>query len=723
MRVELGCEVFDGARVIAATGREGMNTLPQWRVELACAGADAQVLDAAGTPALLTLTDELEGWTRGLDLVVIDACYLGHEALGHRYAVELSAPLWRTTLRKGYRIWLEKSAHEVVQELLIDAGFPADQIQLRIAGETFQRDQITQYAETDWQFTTRLLAEEGFSYWFDDKDGKSQFVVGDGKESHDGIDGPGTVPFRGESGIGTRGRCASRIEIHHELTPTGTKLRDFDVRQPDVYIEGSAGSDELEHFEYPAFVPDASAAATRAQVRLEQLQRSEVRAECDTDCLRVQPGRIVSIDGARDADMNAAYVVTEVEHTFVEPAPGDDAATAYRNCVELVPSELRPVRPAPPAVRPRIDGVDRAVTTGAAGEEIHVDDLARVKLRFMWDPSGIEDDKSSTWARGLQWSLTGSMFLPRVGWEVAVMYVDGSPDRPFVMQRIYNGTAVVPYALPAAAATTALKSQSSPGGGGINEIRLADDSGSQELYIHASKDLSAIVGNDDATTVGTDMQHDVTLSAFTVVGGSHDFSVGAFRTVDVGTDYASTVTGTHLNIIVAMETQFIGANRVVECDTYFEGIAGAYALQCNQSNTITKGAYANLNFGLCNLTCGIAQAENVAGARVERINGDYNIKTGSQFTDNPWGLKRISAGDGTETAGGDIGCAAPFGVIKASTATVTAPAIGISGKTITIKASKLLAGALELSGGAMKVASNAFIKGDKVRVPAGGAIE
>jgi type VI secretion system secreted protein VgrG len=722
--IELACKAFGSSPVVALTSREAMNELPRWRLEVTHDAVDIDLAAAAGEPATLTLRDEIEGVTRTLDLMIVSAGYLGPARAGHRYELELSAPLWRFTLRRGYRIHLEKAAHETVVAVLKDGGVPEAQIALRIAGDTFQRDQVTQYDETDFGYVERLLAEEGFSYWFDDRDGKSVFVVGDNQRSHEPITGQQTLTFRDKLGGDLGSRGVSDLELDRELTSTGTFLRDFDVRQPDVYIDGRAGDDKLVHFEYPAFVPNGDEAATRAAIRLEQLQRHAARARAITDCMRMQPGRLMRIDGASDDDFNVEYIITAVEHELTEGTSGGREATVYRNRVTLAPSAKRPFRPALPQPRPRLDGIDSAFTTGPKGEEIHVDDLGRVKLRFPWDPSGISDDRSSTWARGLQWALSGSMFLPRVGWEVAVMYLDGSPDRPFVMQRLYNGTAPVPYGLPAAGATTAIKTVSSPGGAAVSELRLGDDAGKQEFYMHAGRDQQVKVGGDSVLEVGLEFLHDVTLVLATVIEGTHELAVRAWRSVDVGSDYATTIDQSHVNTVEGLEKQSVGANRVVKTKTYFEGVAGAYALECNQSNLITKGSYINMNVGTCRLNAGLATAENVMGARLERITGDHTIETRRTFTDNPWGRKRITAGAGVEIAKEDLTCIAPRGKISSQNATVKAESILIEGgKDVIVKASSLLTKAVEISGGVIKSKKVTVIDAGQIIYKQGGEYE
>lgn len=725
--LEIDSAALGPCEVRSASAEEAMNALPRWELSVLSERGDLDIDAAPGAPATLRLLDELEGSSRQIDLILVEIAYEGEERIGHRYTLSLSAPLWTLTQRSGYRVFLDKGAQEIAAEILRAAGVPPDQLVLRLGGNYTTRPQCSQYDETDWGFIERLLAEEGISYWFDHEESKGfELVLGDSIGSHDGIAPPVTLPFEDPTGM-VRARTLSSLEVTEEVTQTAVTVRDFDVRNPSVYIEGSAGSGPLSCFEYPAFVSTSDAAKERAKVRLSQLQRFKVRAEGVTDCIRVQPGRVLSVDGAADDAMNGRYLVVGQRIEYRRPASHDATAQPFKSEVTLVPAALAPFRPAVPRSRPRIEGIETAITTGPAGEEIHVDDLGRVKLRFPWDPSGISTDSSSAWARCLQWSLTGAMFLPRVGWEVPVAYLDGCPDRPFVLQRLYNATAVVPYPLPGAAATTSLKSATSPGGGNVNEILMSDDAGSQQMWIHASRDHSVAVGSKATTQVSADETHEVGQMLAQVVSGSQSHLVGAFQTYDVGTDWATKVDGSSITIVGAMERQHVKANRaVVASGLYGELVGAAYVLTCNQSNMKVGGAFAQLNAAGAGLRAGIGVSEITAGVRFEHVGGPYLITTSSGFSDSVYGAKRISSGGAaSESAGGDVVTSAPLGKVEADTVSITAGGkISISGTKVTIEASSLVAGALELRGGALHVTSgSAKIQGCRVKIPAGAKFE
>ena len=101
------------------------------------------------------------------------------------------------------------------------------------------------------------------------------------------------------------------------------------------------------------------------------------------------------------------------------------------------------------------------------------------------------DENSSCWIRvsqgwaGKQW---GAIYIPRIGQEVIVRFLEGDPDRPIITGRVYNADQTVPYTLPDEQTKSTMKSMSSKGGGGFNEIRFEDKKGSEQVFIHGQKD-------------------------------------------------------------------------------------------------------------------------------------------------------------------------------------------------------------------------------------------
>jgi type VI secretion system secreted protein VgrG len=718
--VTLTCKPLGPCRVVRAHGAEAMNALPVWTVDVLSAEPDVDLDALAQQPAVLTLADDGGGPARAIPVLVTHASYDGPFRDEHRYVVELSAEPWPLGLRSGYRIFQDKTTQEIVEEVLLGAGIPATYVSWRLAGRYARRVQCVQYDESEWSFIERLLADDGISFWFDREEDGPRLVFGDSPGAHESILGDAHVPFVDPSGMSGTAASFFALARADELTHNAVHLRDYDERHPDILIEGRAGEGAFEVFEYPACVPHGDAAAARAAVRLEQLQRLQVSARGQSGCTRLQPGRLVRIDGAADETFHGEWLIVEVEHTIEQAEDNTAASRPYRNTTLLVPCSVdgkpRCFRPAPPASRPRIEGIETAVVTGPPGEEIHVNDLGSVKLSLPWDPSGVRDGTSSRWARTLQMNMGGSMLLPRMGWEVAVGYLDGNPDAPLVLGQVYNAVRAPPYPMPAAKATSSLRSNTSPQDGSSNEIRFGDSAGGQEMFVHASNTQGVSVGASATTKVGANETHDIK-GGYAVHVGSQTIAVAGSQKLDVGSDAQTAVKGARSESIGAVEDIGVKANRGVKVGSYSEAIGALYGLQCNETATTVKGAYAELVGGGLVALAGLGTHESVAAARIELVAGARNIVAAMGCEDEVWGAKAVHAGSVCETSARDVETAAAAGHIKVGgSANISAGGkIQIEAATITIK----VGGSLKATGGSTaKVAGSLKVDGGTTKLDA-----
>jgi type VI secretion system secreted protein VgrG len=719
--VALVCKPLGPCTVVRLNGTEAMNALPAWTVEVLSTQPDVDLDALVQQDAAIGLADDGGGPARAIPLIVTHASYAGPFRDRHRYTIELSASAWPLRLRSGYRIFQKKTAQEIVDQVLRDAGFDAKHVSWRLAGRYAQRAQCVQYAEREWDFIERLLADEGIFYWFDVANEEPLLVFGDTPGAHDGILGDLLVPFVDASGMSGTATSFFSLARADELAHHAVHVRDYAERHPDVLIEGKAGDGPFEHYEFPACVPHIEAAAARAAVRLEQLQRLQVSAHGRSGCTRLQPGRVVRIDGASDDAFNGDWLLVEVRHELEQA--GDDGAEVrpYRNTVVLVPRQVdgqdRCFRPALPASRPQIEGIETAVVTGPPSQEIHVDDLGSVKLALPWDPSGLRDDTSSRWARTLQMNMGGSMLLPRVGWEVGVGYLDGNPDEPLVLGQVYNAAKAAPYALPARKATSSFQSATSPHDGSTNEIRMGDSAGGQELFIHASNTQAVSVGASASTKVGVNETHDVKKGYGLHVKGAQTITVGAAQHVDVGSDVQTLVKGARSESVAAVEDIGVTANRRVHTGSYTESVGALYGLVCNETATTVKGSYTELVGGNLAETAGLGTHESVAAMRIELVAGSRNVVASKGYVDEVLGAKVVSAGAVQETAAGNIETTAAAGTIHVTgSASISAGGkIQIDAASITVKVS----GSLTAKGGSTaKVSSNLQVDGGTTKLDA-----
>jgi type VI secretion system secreted protein VgrG len=717
--VALSSDSLGGCTVLSLEGREAMDELPVFDVRVQVEG-DVDLAALVHARARLTLVDPEEGRTRTAALVVVSAACEAGRGRDRVLDLRLSDPLHSLCLREGYRVFVDKTAERVVTEVLADAGVRSDSIVPRLSGEYPERAQTVQHGETEWEFVRRLFADDGISIWTETaEDGAWRVLFGDGPASHEGIEGEPVLPYAGHGGARAPGvRALFALAWEESVAHDRAMVRELDVDHPDVFIDGEAGAGALEWLEYPARVPHARAAKMRAERRLEQLRRDSVRVTAESDCVRLLPGRLLSIAGGGDL-FEQRMLVTEVRHRFARPQKDGGAGIAYRNEVVLGPmrgaeGEARPHHRPAIAFAKRLSHMESAVVTGAPGEEIHVDALGRVKLRFLWDRSGLTDDRSSSWTRGLQWPLAGAMLLPRVGWEVAVGFLDGLADRPFVLGRLYNATAVHPYPLPASRAVTAVQSWTSPNDGTTQGIRLGDDAGGEGFSLHAARDLTVSVGGSAKTVIDGDETHAVGLSLSTHVLGAQGVTVGGDQSIDVKEPIRIRVDGANREMVAAETIGVVGNRAVLADGGYLETIGGVYGVQCNQSNTKTTGDYTRIVAGAHVIGSGLGVTESVAGVRMYVCQGARVVQCAGTYSESVTGGKKSTAGAVRHAATGDLGTAAPSGTFTSGLYDASAGGkFSITAPVITIEASAgIEAGSLEIKGSAVKVASGtASIKG------------
>jgi type VI secretion system secreted protein VgrG len=270
--------------------------------------------------------------------------------------------------------------------------------------------------------------------------------------------------------------------------------------------------------------------------------------------------------------------------------------------------------------RPRVEGPQTAMVTGPSGEEIHVDEFGRVKVRFHWDLEGPEDDKSSCWVRVSQgWSgaAFGAIFVPRIGQEVVLDFFEGDPDRPLITGRVYNGTNVHPESLPAQKTVSIIRTQTTPGGGTHNEIKFEDKSGSMMFHMGASKDMNVLVANNKTEKVGVNETHNV--------GSNHKVSVGANQTITVGNDRTQKVK--------VDEKLEVGGNQIVTIGgKQMIAVGGDRSLSVGGlSAELVSGLKAVAIKGASTLKVGAAVIELVGGAKLTIVKGDHTEQVGAQI--------------------------------------------------------------------------------------------
>jgi type VI secretion system secreted protein VgrG len=615
--------------------------------------ADVDPASLVGEKAVLTvhLADGSDRWFNGL----VSRVQVWEEGGGdtrRRLRLRIVPALWKLGLGRNNRIFQAKTVVEIAAEVLKDGG-----VELEDALERSypKRDYVVQYGESDLDFVSRLLEEEGLFYFFRHEQDQHVLVLGDENSAFPPIAGDDQLPFREPSGLVSEEHVdafSSRVEIR----PGAVTLRDFNYLRPAVDLTAGAKADvdqELEWYDYPAGHQEGAEGKALAKTRLEQHRADSEAMTGASRCRRLASGHVFElvehpVDGLLDK-----YVVLRATHRGHQAgAPGAAPAAKvepYRCQFQCIRHAV-PVRPPRRTPRPVIPGPQTAVVTGPAGEEIHTDEHGRIKVQFHWDRQGKKDEKTSCWVRVSQaWAGPGwgALYLPRIGMEVVVEFLEGDPDWPLVVGAVYNGMSPPPVSLPGDKTKSTLRSASSLGSEGNNELRFEDAKGSEEVYLHAQKDLRIRVEHDRSESVGA----------------NETITVEVDRTRHIGRDQSLTVDGNDTSTVAVNQTLEVGGNRSTAVGgSHTEAVAGdqeiavggSQALTVTAASAETVGAAKALSVGgAYAVTVGGAMNEAVGGVRAEEVGGTRSETVGGKKTESVAGARTLSVGkDLSETVSG-----------------------------------------------------------------------
>jgi type VI secretion system secreted protein VgrG len=528
-------------RVVRFRGSEALSQLFRFELTVAAESPDLNFEDVVNQAALLTVEGDSPRYVNGIVSRIEVSGQAGRFTL---YDLTVVPAVWRLKLRHDCRIFQEKSVQEIVQDVLETAGVPGDTFEFDLQDDPASRTYCVQYRESDWDFISRLLEEEGIFYFFAHTESLCKLVMADHAAAESDIEGDPTLPFVPASGLKTTEEHITRFTYAEEVRPGKVALTDYNFTKPSLDLAEEAAGDvykELEVYDYPGDYLDPDVGKHLAAVRLAALNAVRKSGGGESDSARLVPGFQFELsDHPREA-LNAKYALTEVYQTGEQPQVLEEraggAGQVYTNRFECVPADtdFRPPRLTP---KPVVEGVQTAIVVGPSGEEIYTDEFGRVKVHFHWDRLGAPDDTSSCWIRVSQtWAgaAWGAIHIPRIGQEVIVDFVEGDPDRPIITGRVYHGTNRPPYALPDNKTQSGVKSNTSTGGGGSNELRFEDKAGSEEVFLHAQKDLTVAVENDRTHTVGGNDKLHVTKKQEVTVDGDEGASFTATGNVSVST--------------------------------------------------------------------------------------------------------------------------------------------------------------------------------------------
>lgn len=608
-----------------------------------------------------------------------------------QYTATMVPWLWLLTQTADSRIFQNLSVPEIVEKIFTE-GNHAD-FKTAFHGQYGKREYCVQYRETDFNFISRLLEEEGIYYFFEHEEGKHTLVLADAPEEHKPCPKQESARYQLTAGGWADDDVITSLEKAQEIRPGKVVLNDYYFETPStdlsVTVPGKKplGPGEKEIYDYPGLYTKRADGDHFANIRMQEEEAGITTITGSGVCRAFTSGyRFDLVDYYRDDMTDKPYVLTSIHHeagqgvTYPGVAKSEASEFSYVNHFACIPFDV-PYRPARHTPKPVVRGTQTAIVVGPSGEEIYTDEYGRIKVQFHWDREGKKDENSSCWIRVAQlWASSGwgGMYIPRMGQEVVVDFLEGDPDRPIVIGCVYHGNNMPPYALPDEKTKSTIKSDSSLGGEGFNEFRFEDKKGQEEIFLHGQKDWTIAILNDKNQKVG----HDETLS------------VGNNRTKTVGVDQSETI-GKNKTIMVGINhTETIGANMSLTVGSNeTETVAIAKALTIGAAYQVTVGAAMNE-------TVGGVKAEEIGAAKIvavgasssEMVGVNKSVEAGKDIDIQSGKKMSLTSGDDFSVSGDKKGVIEIKDqlTIKVGKASITLKKNGditIDGKTINVKGS------------------------------------
>jgi type VI secretion system secreted protein VgrG len=405
----------------------------------------------------------------------------------------------------------------------------------------------------------------------------------------------------------------SGFERMQEIRPAKYSLNDFNFEIPNTDLKVNVpssqklGTGEREIYDYPGMYAKKNEGDRLARIRMEEEEAQITTIIGSSNCRAFTSGYRFTLTSYFRGDMNNKdYLLASIEHV-AEQGWDDKSDISYSNRFTCIPFDV-PFRPTRLTPKPVVHGSQTAIVVGPKGDEIYTEEHGRVKVQFHWDREGKNDENSSCWIRvaqlwaGINW---GAMYIPRIGHEVIIEFLEGDPDRPIITGRVYHGMNKPPYPLPGEKTKSTIKSNSSLGGGGFNEFRFEDKKGSEQVFIHAEKQQDNRVKQDSLEWIGNERHLIVTKDQLEKVGGDKHLEVtgdqnekiGGTVSLTIGQDLQQKVGAKHA-LDAGQEIHLkAGMKVIIDAGTQISLVAGGSFIDIGPGGVTIKGTMVLINSG------------------------------------------------------------------------------------------------------------------------------
>ncbi len=616
------------------------------------------------------------------------------------YQATIVPNLWFLTRTKDCRIYQNMDAVAIVKDVLKEMGIT--DVEYKLGSTTYPTREFTvMYRESYFNFISRLLEQEGIYYYFKHEDGKHTLVLINASSLHEAQPDFEEMEFNPRD-AGSTDQDSIYYWVEMGLfESTKFSYADYSLETPKNIMFGESevargyAKDHLVRFDYPGRYYEAGDATNYAKYRAEEFQADYQTFKGECIIRGAACGALFAMTNYPLESQNTDYIITSTTINVVgedytsNPVqeqkldPFKCSFTAIRKTEQFRAESITPL--------PFVHGPQTAIVVGPSGDEIHTDEYGRIKVQFHWDRYGNSDENSSCFIRlaqnwaGKNW---GAVTLPRIGQEVVVEFLEGNPDRPIIIGSLYNADNKPPYALPTNMTMTVMKSNSSKGGEGFNEIRFEDKKDSEQIFVHGQKNFDKRILND----------------SFTWIGNDHHLQVVNDRKEKVDNDKHETVGRDHIEVIERDHNLTIKGKEAIKItDSHSHTVEGdvIQVYKSNHSEEVTADYYLKGD-NICieaatNLTIKVGDsyiAIESSGITIGTT-GDIELLADGDITSESGGDTKVTAeGDVNVTATGDLNMESTGNTAIAATGTAE-----MSGSSTTVSGD----GNLTLEGGMVSI--------------------
>ena len=649
-------------------GREAVSRLFQFELDLLSENRSISFDDVVGKNVTLriSLADGSSRYWNGC----VSSFTQGAQDQGlAQYDAVMVPWLWFLTRTADCRIFQNKTVPDIIQQIFKDLGF--SDYKLQLYGNFVEREYCVQYRETDFNFVSRLMEEEGIFYFFEHEDGKHTLVLANDPVAHKPCPNQAAARYALTFGSWQEEDVILEWRQGQEVRPGSYAVTDYNFETPGSSLAAKVkGKNTYEIYDYPGEYHRRAEGDGLARIRLQEQEMPCIVARGSSDCRAFTTGFRFDLKEHYRSDLNKSYVLTMLSHIVTQggdytsaPATGN-SEFSYSNSFECIPAAT-PFRPPRFTPAPVVQGCQTAVVVGPSGEEIFTDKYGRVKVQFHWDREGKRNENSSCWIRvshpwaGKGW---GAVSVPRIGQEVIVDFLEGDPDQPIITGRVYNAGQMPPYGLPGGAVVSGIKSNSTKGGGGYNEIALDDTKGNELISVHGQKDRekkiehdervtigndrTESVGHDESITIGNNRTEKVAVNETITIGSNRTESVGANENITIGSSRTESVGANETITVALLRTRNVGVNEMVNVGAAQEiTIGGLQALTVGLTRAKTIGVSESVNIGTSqSVNVGTSQSVSVGTSQTINIGSDLSETVGGKQSDNVTGDRSAQVG-------------------------------------------------------------------------------